>query len=231
MPTWIPSGGGHQSEHAQPRALDLQHLLRYLEEQDGRSAPRMLLVEPLDEADMPAADVPVEHCAACCRRSRLDMAISVHGGIRRTGRDGPWPGSCSCCIRVCAPGRCAACASSTSNGNARRVRIEQSKGLKDRYGLPQPGCHPGAAGLPGGARAAGALPEQVFIYRHQPLSKSYCGSGCSTYGRRCGVNATPHQLRHSCATLLLNAGAPVLTVQTIAGPQVGGHHPGLRPPV
>jgi len=27
----------------------------------------------------------------------------------------------------------------------------------------------------------------------------------------------PHQLRHSCGTLLLNAGAPVLTVQAILG--------------
>jgi hypothetical protein len=31
------------------------------------------------------------------------------------------------------------------------------------------------------------------------------------------VSITPHQLRHSCATLLLNAGAPVLTVKTILG--------------
>ncbi len=32
-----------------------------------------------------------------------------------------------------------------------------------------------------------------------------------------GVYVTPHQLRHTCATLLLNAGAPILTVQTILG--------------
>jgi integrase len=39
----------------------------------------------------------------------------------------------------------------------------------------------------------------------------------ATYGARYGVIVTPHQLRHSCATLLLNAGAPVLMVQTILG--------------
>jgi Phage integrase family len=31
------------------------------------------------------------------------------------------------------------------------------------------------------------------------------------------VKVTPHQFRHCCATLLLNAGAPVLTVQTLLG--------------
>jgi hypothetical protein len=52
-----------------------------------------------------------------------------------------------------------------------------------------------------------------------PLGSRYCQVRLRTYGRRCGVVVTPHQLHHSCATLLLNAGAPILTVQTILGHQ------------
>ena len=59
--------------------------------------------------------------------------------------------------------------------------------------------------------------DHVFIYRHQPLSVSYCYERLRTYAARCGLRVTPHQLRHSCATLLLNAGAPILTVQTVLG--------------
>ena len=65
---------------------------------------------------------------------------------------------------------------------------------------------------------AEALPDYVFIYRHAALSESYCGQRLlKYYGKRSGFRITPHQLRHSCATLLLNAGAPILTVQTILG--------------
>jgi integrase len=100
---------------------------------------------------------------------------------------------------------------------AKRLRIEQSKGLKDRQ------IYLDAAVL-GALQAylavrgqAEALPQNVFIFRHAPLSYSYCFERLRTYGRRCGVKASPHQLRHSCATLLLNAGAPVLSVQMILG--------------
>ena len=63
------------------------------------------------------------------------------------------------------------------------------------------------------------LPDEVFIFRHQPISRTYFGCRLRTYGKRCGVRVTPHQLRHTCATLLLNAGAPVLAVQAILGHQ------------
>ena len=64
---------------------------------------------------------------------------------------------------------------------------------------------------------AGSETNCVFLYRHERLSPSYLSERLRTYGERCGVKATPHQLRHTCATLLLNAGAPILTVQTILG--------------
>jgi hypothetical protein len=50
------------------------------------------------------------------------------------------------------------------------------------------------------------------------LSKTYCYERLQTYGECCGVpRIAPHRLRHSCATLLLNSGAPVLSVQMILG--------------
>ena len=93
--------------------------------------------------------------------------------------------------------------------------IEQSKGLKDRVV-----CLSRAAVEALGAylEVRGHMPtDSVFTYRHQPLSPSYCCARLNTYGKHCGVRVTAHQLRHSCATLLLNAGAPILTVQAILG--------------
>lgn len=97
----------------------------------------------------------------------------------------------------------------------RRVRIEQSKGLKDRLVFLTPVTAAAiAAYLPLRGPVAG---DQLFIFRHQPLSYTYCAQRLRTYGQQCGLTVTPHQLRHSCATLLLNAGAPVLTVQALLG--------------
>jgi integrase len=102
---------------------------------------------------------------------------------------------------------------------ARKLKIEQSKGLKDRFVyFSQAVCEALEAYLAvRGPRDA--LPETVFVFRHQPLSRSYCGQRLHTYGKKCGVRITPHQLRHTCATLLLNERVPVISVQMLLGHQ------------
>jgi integrase len=100
---------------------------------------------------------------------------------------------------------------------ARRVRIEQSKWLKDRM-VYLSSATVDALNAYLAVRGPSALAENhMFLYRHVPLNDTYCGTRLHTYGERCSVSLTPHQLRHSCATFLLNAGASVTTVQSILG--------------
>jgi integrase len=86
-----------------------------------------------------------------------------------------------------------------------QVRIEQSKGLKDRTVFLTTATITAKHAYLEMRGPADALPRHFFVFRHAPLSTSYCYSRLQNYGERCGVVLTPHQLRHSCATLLLNA--------------------------
>lgn len=77
------------------------------------------------------------------------------------------------------------------------------------------------ASSPDCSHPAGSLPTRdlllrgaadtapIVLYRHQSLSTSYCVERLRTYGESCGVAARPHQLRHTCATLLLNLAGQV----------------------
>lgn len=102
----------------------------------------------------------------------------------------------------------------------RLIRIEQSKGLKDRLAplsaltIEALRAYLAERRLPTAESAENRL---VFVHWQRGLNAQYCQARLKWYGERCGVKASPHQLRHSCATLLLNAGAPVLTVKMILG--------------
>ncbi len=194
---------------------ELQDWLRFWQEQGQPICARLLLVEKLREADGLPKDVPVaqlrellaeieratkDERAHHRRTALMDHAwflLMLHSGLRTLE------------VRRLKPG--------DIDWHRRLVRIEQSKGLRDRI---VPLSRPTLAALRGYLAVRGpaeALPEQVFTYRHRPLANYYCYHRLHTYGKRCGVCIHPHQLRHSCATLLLNAGTPILAVQAILG--------------
>jgi integrase len=173
----------------------------------------MLRVELLDEGQRLPRDVPPEQLTRLLDAIESE-ANSPHGGARRTGRmDRAW------FLLMLHSG--------LRTGEVRRlrlphldlkgcrVRVEQSKGLNDRIVCLGEGAVDALRTYLEGRGPAAT--DHVFVYCHRPLSRTYCHDRLETYGQRCGVRVTPHQLRHSCATLLLNSGAPILTVQRILG--------------
>jgi hypothetical protein len=60
-------------------------------------------------------------------------------------------------------------------------------------------------------------PSYTKLAVRAPLTRTYFFERLRTYCQVLGIHIHPHQLRHSCSTLLLNSGAPVLTVQTLLG--------------
>lgn len=61
------------------------------------------------------------------------------------------------------------------------------------------------------------LSEHVFLYRHRMVCKDLIHCRIRAAGERVGVKVSPHQLRHTCATQLLNAGCKVTSIQKLLG--------------
>jgi site-specific recombinase XerD len=96
-----------------------------------------------------------------------------------------------------------------------KLTIRQGKGQKDRVAyLTETTVRVVQAYL--AMRGLGPS-EHVFIYRHQPVHKDLLHSRVKAAGARVGVKVTPHQLRHTCATQLLNAGCRVTSIQKLLG--------------
>lgn len=193
----------------------LQGFITYLDSAGVSIFPRILLVDPIFEGIHIPRDAPPEQLRLVFQEINKE-AQSSEAHIRRMGlMDKAW-----FLLMLHAglrTGEVRRLKEADIEWERRKVRINQSKGLKDRFvylsqaasGALQAYLHVRGTGFPN--------PEYLFVYRHEPLGSRYCQIRLNTYGSRCGVRFTPHQLRHSCATLLLNAGAPVVTVQSILG--------------
>jgi integrase len=195
----------------------LRGWLWWLTDDEQPICARMLKVRPLRAPARLPKDLPTERLRALQRvieresqhpephlhrRGLMDLAwflLMLHSGLR-TGE-----------IRRLLP--------DAIDWERRLIRIVDSKGLRSRMA---PFSTQVADALNTWLAVRGEsreLPACVFIDRSLPLSGSYCYSRLKLYGERCGVRAHPHQLRHSCATLLLNTGMPLPQVQALLGHQ------------
>ena len=96
-----------------------------------------------------------------------------------------------------------------------KILIRQAKGLKDRaVYLTEAVISTLQEYL---AVRGPAMTDHLFIYRHKPLSKDLVRSRLKTASKKLGFKVTPHMLRHTFATQLLNGGAKITTIQAILG--------------
>ena len=98
---------------------------------------------------------------------------------------------------------------------ARRLIVRQGKGRKDRTAyLSETTTQALQAYL--AVRGMGPS-SHVFLYHNAPVCKDLIRARIKAAGGRVGVKATPHRLRHTYATQLLNAGCRVTTIQKLLG--------------
>jgi len=191
----------------------VQSFLRYLADAGRPICERLLQVPRLPENLPLPRDVPVDHLRQVYAAIEAD-AVHANAGIRRMGvMDRAW--FLLMLHSGLRTGEVRRFLRSELDLAGKRVRITQSKGLKDRVVfLSQAAVAAIAAYLPW----RGPLEsDHLFVHRHRPLCPTYCAQRLRTYARKCGIHITPHQLRHSAATLLFNAGAPILSVQKLLG--------------
>jgi len=189
---------------------DLQSFLQFLADTGRAVEARMLAVEPLDAGEPLPRDVPVSQL----RKPLAEVESAAENQANRQGvLDRAW------LLLMLHSGLRTAEVRHLRLSNLdlvrRQIRLEPGKGRQARIVFLS---REGVAALRTYLTVRGpAATDYVFINRHRPLGTGYCGKRLHNYGQP-GVPAiTPHQLRYSCATLLLNAGVPILTVQRVLG--------------
>jgi site-specific recombinase XerD len=99
----------------------------------------------------------------------------------------------------------------------RRLTVRQGKGVKDRTVYLTDTV---VQAIQDYLAVRGMGPtDHVFLYRNQPVHKDLVYRRIQAAGQRVGVKVSPHRLRHTCATQLLNAGCRVTSIQKLLGHQ------------
>ena len=162
----------------------MKQLVRQAESSEKPFCARFLLVDYLKEADDLPKDIPLGQLRSL-QAAIQAQAVTGNAGMRRLGvMDLAW--FLLMLHSGLRTGEVRRLKHSDIEWEARRVRIRQSKGFKDRLV-----CLSGATmdAIKAYLQVRGpsaALPESVFIFRHAPLTATYCYERMETYGQICG---------------------------------------------
>jgi hypothetical protein len=97
----------------------------------------------------------------------------------------------------------------------RRVMVRRGKGLVDRtVYLTDAAVRAVQAYL--AVRGMGPT-DHLFFYRNRPVRKDLVQARIKASGERVGVKVSPHRLRHTYATQLVNAGCRITSIQRLLG--------------
>jgi integrase/recombinase XerD len=183
----------------QPTSLNtalrmLQLFLKFIREVGNRICDRMLEIRPLKTGEaLPRAITQSQLNSILQQADSHDYAwilLMAHSGLRTCEiRNLHW---------------------SDLDFKRRTIQINESKGLRSRVCFLSPPTLQALKKLP-------KTSDHAFTNNGHPFNSSYCRSRLITLGKKFGIQATPHQLRHSCATRLLNAGMSIFGVQAILG--------------
>ena len=173
----------------------IQSFLRYAQSNDIAICETLLEVHPLKIGDALPKDLNVSQIKSLLQAAPAQMdygwiLLMLHSGLR------------TCEVRTLHW--------RDVDMKARTLRIHESKSGQSRLVFLSPQVIQALDRLPRNS-------EYIFTYRDQPLRRRYCQSRLTTIGEKCGFHVTPHQLRHTCATMLLNAGMSILGVQKLLG--------------
>jgi site-specific recombinase XerD len=196
---WFAYTEGRLNENIKPSSLNttlrtLQSFLQFVRDSGHPICERMLEIRPLKVGERLPRDITETQLNILFEQANSHdsawILLMAHSGLRTCEiRDLHWR---------------------DIDLRSRTIRIEESKGLRSRVIFLSQPAREALKQLP-------KMSEYVFTSSNLPLSNRYCQSRLRTLGRKCGIRVTPHQLRHACATLLLNAGMSVFGVQAILG--------------
>jgi integrase/recombinase XerD len=97
----------------------------------------------------------------------------------------------------------------------RRLTVRQGKGLRDRV-VPLSGTV--CQALNDYLQVRGeAETDHLLVLRQEPLKATLVPFRLGRYGDTVGVDVSPHRLRHTLATRLVNAGMDIVSIQRLLG--------------